>query len=180
MIKRSYEMKQKIIVLLIYLLILVACRSIVDTNMSGMMKDFEFTTQDEINLSLQDLKGQWWIANFMYTNCRTVCPRTTANMATVQQELEDEGYQPLIISFTVDPDYDTPKKLKEYALKNNLNLDTWSFLTGYDFTTIQEISEVSFKAILQDGAVGQRSHSYGFYLVNPDGKIIKKYDGMSR
>ncbi|WP_373893738.1 hypothetical protein [Virgibacillus sp. CBA3643] len=59
------------------------------------------------------------------------------------------------------------------------DLDTWDFLTGYDFETIQDLSENTFKAVLEEGAVGMRSHSYGFYLINPKGDTIKQYSGMS-
>jgi|SRR5690625_1294983 len=115
----------------------------------------------------------------MYTNCRTICPRTTAHMVDFQKTLSDDGFNPQIVSFSVDPDYDTPEVLKEYASEYDADLDTWSFLTGYDFETIQDISVTSFKAALREGAVGQRSHGYGFYLIDPNGDIVKKYDGMS-
>ena len=158
---------------------LVACGEKIDTNMSEPMTEFEFTTQNEEKLNLDDLKGEWWIANFMYTNCRTVCPRTTANLVDVQQKLKKDGLTPQIVSFSVDPSYDTPEILKEYANEYDADLETWNFLTGYDFETIQEISEDTFKAVLQEGAAGQRSHGFSFYLINPDGNIIKKYDDMS-
>lgn len=172
-------MRFKGILFVIITLFLVACGHDIETNMSEPVADFEFTTQDESKLSLEDLEGDWWIANFMYTNCRTVCPRTTANMATLQKSLHQDGFNPQIVSFSVDPSFDTPNVLKEYAKENDADLNSWSFLTGYDFNTIQELSEENFKAVLEGGAADQRSHSYSFYLVNPEGVIVKKYDGMS-
>lgn len=167
-------------ILFIFIVIfLVACGNNIDTNMSEPMMDFEFTTQDEKALSLSDLEGEWWIANFIYTNCRTICPRTTAHMADVQQKLKEDGLRPSIVSFSVDPNNDTPEVLKNYAKEYNADLETWTFLTGYDFETIQDISESSFKSVLREGAVGQRSHGYGFYLIDPKGNIVKRYDGMS-
>jgi len=160
------------------LMILSACGDEIDSNMSEPMAGFEFITQDEESLRLDDLKGNWWIAYMSYTDCQTVCPRTTVNMVEVQNELKKDGLHPHIISFNVDPDNDSPEDLREYADLYGVDQNSWDFLTGYDFDTIQEISEGSFDAALEKGAVEQISHSYMFYLVNPDGEVVKKYNGM--
>ncbi|MBY7144411.1 SCO family protein [Virgibacillus sp. NKC19-3] len=164
---------------MLVIVFLVACSDKIDSNMSEPMVDFEFITQDEEKLSSYDLEGNWWIANFMYTNCTMICPRTTANLIDVQQELKDSGLTPQIVSFSVDPSHDTPEVLKDYAKEYGVDMETWDFLTGYDFTTIQEISEGTFKTTLKEGAMEQRSHDFGFYLIAPDGEIVKKYDGMN-
>lgn len=161
------------------LVFLAACGDKIETNMSEPMADFEFITQDEEVLNMDALRDEWWVANFMYTSCRTVCPRTTANLAEVQQKLKEDGLSPQFVSFSVDPAQDAPEVLKEYAEGYDADLETWSFLTGYDFETIQEISENTFKAVLEEGVVGQRAHGVNFYLIDPDGNVIKKYDGMS-
>lgn len=160
-------------------MLLIACSDKIKTNMSEPMTDFSFMTQDEDILSLEDLKGEWWITYFSYTNCRTVCPRTTANMVEIQNKLKENDLHPQIISFNVDPANDTPNDLKKYAEEYGVDLNTWDFLTGYDFETIQEISKNTFDAVLEVGAADQMSHSYMFYLVNPKGKVVKRYDGMS-
>lgn len=173
-------MKIKVAILLCAtILFLSACNKKIETNMSEKIPDFTFTTQDDKPLGLDDLKGDWWIAYFSYTNCITVCPRTTANMVSVQEKLKEEGLQPRIVSFGIDPDYDTPEVLKKYAADFGADLNTMSFLTGYDFETIQDISKNTFLSILEKGALDQRAHSYYFYLVNPDGEIVKRYDGLT-
>lgn len=168
-----------LIVLIVLVIIFSACSKKIDTNMSQQMLDFEFASQDQETVSREDLKGEWWITYMSYTNCRTVCPQTTANMVGIQAELEESGLHPRIISFSVDPDHDTPDELQQYADDYGANLYIWDFLTGYDFETIQEISEETFRAVLNQGAVDQMSHSYMFYLVNPKGEVVKKYDGMA-
>src|SRR5690625_5292102 len=112
-------------ILIILGTLLSACGNEIDTNMSESMVEFEFLTQDNETLSLDDLKGDWWISYFSYTNCRTVCPRTTAHMVDVQNELKENGLYPQIISFNVDPSNDTQEDLKEYADKYGVDLDTW-------------------------------------------------------
>lgn len=168
-----------LLVLIILGMILSACGEDIETNMSESMKNFSFTSQDEETVSLDDLKGDWWITYMSYTHCRTVCPRTTANMVEIQEQLNEDGLEPQIISFSVDPEKDTPDDLKNYADEFGANLDTWDFLTGYDFATIKNMSEETFHAQLEQGAADQMSHSYMFYLVNPDGHVVKEYDGMS-
>lgn len=151
----------------------------IETNMSEPMEFFSFKTQNNKTIGLDDLKGEWWIAYLIYTNCEIVCPRTTANMVNVQNQLNKVDLHPYIISFSVDPKNDTQQALKKYADEHGVNLDTWMFLTNYDFEEIKNISENSFQAVLEQGALDQISHSYMFYLINPEGIVIKKYDGMS-
>lgn len=164
---------------LFIIFLLAACSGNIDTNMSEPMAEFEFTTHDGDILSLSDLEGEWWITNLMYTDCRTICPRTTTNLVDVQQKLKEDDLHPQIISFSIDPSYDSPEILKEYARQYDVDLETWDFLTGYNFETIQKISQNTFKSTLEKGASGQRSHGYSFYLIDPYGDIVKKYDGMS-
>ena|SRR5699024_2303933 len=168
-----------LIAFILFGLLLSACEKDIDANMSKEMQDFSFITQDNETLNLDDLKGEWWITYFSYTDCRTVCPRTTSNMVDIQSQLKKDGLEPPIISFNVNPEKDGPEELRKYAEENNVDLDTWDFLTGYDFETIQNLSEQSFLAVLEKGAAEQMSHSYMFYLVNPKGEVVKKYDGMS-
>lgn len=168
---------------MIFLIIfLVACsEERIDENMSENVADFNFTTQDNEPFGLGDLEGEWWIAYFLYTNCTIVCPTTTPNMVSAQNKLNEYGLNPQIVSFTIDPDYDTPDVLRNYADEYGTDLDDWTFLTGYEFDEIQNLSEDSFKTVLENG--GPESHEYAhstsFFLVNPDGKIVKRYDGMS-
>ncbi|MEI3611169.1 SCO family protein [Pseudogracilibacillus sp. SO30301A] len=152
----------------------------IDTNMSENVADFSFTTQDNETLSLDDLHGEWWIADFIFTNCETVCLPMTSNLSKLQQELEEQDVSIQFVSFSVDPDFDTPEVLKEYGEQYDANFNTWSFLTGYDMKTIKELSIKSFRAFLKEPEYGddQVMHDTRFFLVNPEGEVIKGYDGI--
>ncbi|HEY4599713.1 MAG TPA: SCO family protein [Cerasibacillus sp.] len=175
--------RMKLVILLIGLsLILAACgKENIETNMSEDVIDFEFTTQDNEKLSLDDLKGQYWLADFVFTNCTTVCLPMTTNMSNLQDMMKEEGLDEKIqlVSFSVDPDRDTPEALKQYAEDYDADLSNWTFLTGYDFETIKEISIKSFKSLLAEPPEDddQVTHGTRFYLVNPEGKVIKYYNG---
>lgn len=153
----------------------------IDPNASETIADFSAITQDNEAFDLEDLSGEWWIADFVFTNCTTVCLPMTYNMSVLQDKLIEEDLSIELISFSVDPDYDSPEVLKEYADDYEADLGSWTFLTGYDFQTIKELSIKSFRSLLQVAERGsdQVTHGTEFMLVTPDGKLIKKYDGLS-
>lgn len=150
--------------------------------MKETVADFSFTNQDEENVSRDDLAGEWWIADFIFTNCETVCIPMTSNMVGLQNDLEEKDIPMQIVSFSVDPDYDSPDVLKEYANEYDANLDNWDFLTGYDFETIRKLSIKSFRAPLKEPAYGsdQVTHDVRFFLVDPEGNIVKGYKGIEK
>jgi protein SCO1/2 len=76
------------------------------------------------------LKDKVVTINFMYTQCRDLCPLSTANLAKVQKLLGDKvGREIFMYSFTLDPEHDTPQVLKAFAEKFQIG-PGWSFLTG--------------------------------------------------
>src|SRR5699024_3802889 len=129
-----------------------------------------FTTQDNGTLSNEDLQGTWWVADFVFTNCETVCLPMTSNMSILQDKIKDEDVDAQLVSFSVDPEHDTPEVLQEYAEEYDADLNGSTFLKGYDFDTIKEISIKSFKSMLQEAPPGddQVTHGTSFFLVNPD------------
>ncbi len=84
-------------------------------------------------MSLDNLKGKWWIADFIFTNWTTVCLPMTNNKSILQRKLKDNNLDVQLVSFSVDPDFDSPEVLKEYAEQYGVDFSNWSFLTGYDF-----------------------------------------------
>lgn len=174
-------MKRLLFALAISLFLVGCSNEAIETNMNEDVIDFEFTTQDNETFSLEDLKGNYWIADFIFTNCTTVCLPMTTNKKTLQDQLAEEGYDNIqLVSFTVDPDYDTPEILREYGESYGADFSNWTFLTGYDFETIKEISIKSFRSLLVEAPEDndQVTHGTSFFLVNPEGKVIKSYDGV--
>src|SRR5699024_3777584 len=170
-----------ITILSVILLILTACGDNIETNMSEELPNHTFTTQDEEEVSLDELNDERSVAYFMYTNCTIVCPTTTPNIVSLHIELNNDGLPSVIISFVSAPSFDTPVLLKDYADDFGADLDHWRFLTGNEFKDIQKLSEQTFNSVLEDGGPDshQYVHSTNFFLINPKGEIIKQYDGMS-
>ena len=79
----------------------------------GQIPSFDLIDQDGEQFTLDNLRGNVWLADFIFTTCAGPCPIMTERMSTVQHDLV--GIDKLqFVSFTVNPDYDTPEVLKKY------------------------------------------------------------------
>lgn len=144
------------------------------------VQDFSYTNQDSEDVGLKDLKGDIWIADFIFTSCETVCPPMTSNLTKIQKQLKEEGINDIrFVSFSVDPEVDTPEKLKEYIGNYETDTNNWDLLTGYDQKEISTLAEESFKVLIRDDpSSDQVIHGTSFYLVNREGKVVKNYSGV--
>lgn len=164
------------------LIILTACGKTYEGDFSFAIEDFTFTNQNGEQVSKSDLDGEFWIADFIFTNCETVCLPMTANKAVLQQMLKDEGLEDVqLVSFSVDPERDSPEVLKEYGEERGIEFDNAHFLTGYDYAEIEQFSIDSFKsAIAEEPDSDQISHTVSFFIVSPNGDAITRFDGTQR
>ena len=137
--------------------------------------DFSLTNQKGESLGLADMAGKIWIADFIFTNCPTICPAMTQEMARLQSEfVADPVY---FISFSVDPERDTTEVLTRYAKAYGADDRRWHFLTG-DKTHLYQLAEQGFS--LAAGYNGSEIlHSPRFVLVRADGDIHDFYDSRS-
>ena len=137
--------------------------------------DFSLTNQQGEPLGLSDMAGKIWVADFIFTNCPTICPAMTQEMARLQSEfVADPVY---FVSFSVDPERDTPRVLSRYAAAYGADDRRWHFLTG-DKAKIYQLAEQGFS--LAAGHKGSEIlHSPRFVLVKADGNIHDFYDSRS-
>lgn len=143
--------------------------------------NFDLTDQDGNSRSFNDFEGKIIVADFFFTTCPTICPIMTKQMTRLQWMLEDEAYRDIhFLSYTVNPDHDTPEVLKVYAEKQGANLEKWTFLTGDQ----AEIFELGFEGYListqeDEAAPGGFLHSSMFVLLDRERRIRGFYDGTS-
>lgn len=150
----------------------------IDNPLNYDVQSFSFQNQDGKAVTLESLKGQVWVADFIFTNCKTICPPMTSHMAELQKQMEEENLQARIVSFSVDPENDTPEKLKKFAANYPLSFQNWDFLTGYSQEEIEKFALKSFKSIVKKPEdEDQVIHQSSFYLVDQNGKVVKDYDG---
>ena len=133
---------------------------------------FDLIDQDGKQFTLNNLKGNVWLADFIFTTCAGPCPIMTERMSTVQHDLLDIN-KLKFVSFTVNPDYDTPEVLKKYAKRYNADISTWSFVTG-KYEKIQELIANGFKMGDEEEIV---FHSTRFALVDHKGNLRGYYSG---
>ncbi len=143
---------------------------------SVSVPDFRLTDQQGELLALSDMAGKVWVADFIFTNCPTICPAMTQEMARLQSEfVADPVY---FVSFSVDPERDTSEVLSRYAAEYGADNRRWHFLTG-EKDSIYELAKDGFS--LAAGHNGtELLHSTRFVLVASDGRIYGRYDSRSK
>lgn len=138
----------------------------------GQVPSFVFTDQGGTRMSNQQLVGRPWVAAFMFTRCPTICPKITREMRKLQIGAQSKQLDVHWVSFSVDPENDTPEVLAAYAKEYEANTKNWSFLTG-DFSAIQQTAEQGFKIGVSGTATDSEPHygiSHGSHLVLVDSK----------
>lgn len=145
----------------------------------GQAPDFTLIERSGRQVSLADLKGKVWVADFIFTECGGPCPIMTRRMRELHQLLEKERLTGVVtVSFSVDPETDTPKELSDYARMHKADAYDWLFLTCNDGATMREdISVRGFKltALEREGS-DQIEHSPRFVLVDQQGRIRGYYE----
>lgn len=136
----------------------------------GVVQEFSLTNQNKEQVQLKDLKGNVWIADFVFTTCSGICPGMTAQLSSISKAFENHK-DVKMVSISVNPDNDTPEVLKKYASKYKAN-NRWIFLTG-NSQDIQKLAVESFKMGDMKDIV---FHSSMFVLVDRKSRIRGYYD----
>src|SRR2546426_5520902 len=113
----------------------------------GTVPSFQLTNQNGQPFGSAQLSGKIWIADFVYTTCPGPCPMISSRMSELQKPLQKTDVH--LVSFSVDPDKDTPEVLRGYADKLQAQPSRWDFLTGPK-STIYNLSRNSFKLAVSD------------------------------
>ncbi|MCT4777551.1 MULTISPECIES: SCO family protein [Exiguobacterium] len=172
--------KWMLIGLISLMAVLAACGQEIEDPLNWEIESFDYMNQEGEQVSLDDLKGKVWMADFVFTSCETVCPPMTYNMTKLNEALVEEGVEDVqFVSFSVDPTVDTPDKIQAFMSDYDLAQADWQFLTGYSQEEIEAFAQQNFKALVRKPSEGtQVDHATWFYLVDQDGKIIKAYQGF--
>ena len=139
--------------------------------------DFTLVNQDSAVISKEMLEGKIYVADFFFTSCRTICPIMKSQMIRVYKAVENDP-EVLIVSHTIDPEYDTVGLLHDYADRLGVKSSKWHFLTG-NKDSIYHLAQTSyFVTAMEDEAEPDGFiHSGAFLLIDKKGRIRGKYDG---
>ena len=188
--RRSLPGRRLLIALLVILVAAVVPAIVVPTLMCrpadpalddlGAVGNFALT--DERNQPFTDaaLRGHVTLVSFLFTRCDTICPVTTMKMERLQEKTFDAGAKIKLASFSVDPAYDTPARLAEYAQRYHADPTRWRFVTGPpdDMRRLVEgplMNSMANEGVTASGAPAI-SHSGYFLLVDARGHIRGAYD----
>jgi len=131
-----------------FILGLVGCRKHAEPLPNlGQIGAFSLVDQSAHAVSDQTLRGKVWVAAFFFTHCPTICPRITQRMRALQVAAAHNGQAFELVSFSVDPENDTPPVLLAYARRFEADNKNWSFLTG-DLAVVKHTVVDGFKLAL--------------------------------
>ena len=181
---------KKIKFLFLFFLILSACSQASPLPVLGQLSEFKMINEKGREVHLKDYRNKIWIANFIFTSCAGTCPLLTQRMKAVQDELEAKKLPVHIVSFSVDPERDTPERLASYAQSYGADATRWCFLTGplEDVTrVVVQGFKISMGKVKRDAPVEAPSegeifdivHGEKFILVDAQGQIRGYYDSDS-
>lgn len=139
--------------------------------------NFKFVDQDSSIITNKTYQDKIYVADFFFTSCRTICPIMKTQLVRVY-EATKEMPDVLLLSHTIDPEYDTVALLHDFAERLGVESKRWHFVTGVK-DSIYKIAQTSYFATAMedtsepDGFI----HSGAFLLIDKKGRIRGKYDG---
>ncbi len=137
----------------------------------------QWTTQDNKNIEMKDLKGKVLVMVMIYTSCKSACPRLVADMRNIEERIPanlKDNVQLVLVS--IDPTVDTPKRLKEFSIENKMDGKQWLFLRSTEENTREfaAVLAVNYKKI----SPMDFSHSNIISVFNADGELAFQQEGL--
>lgn len=137
--------------------------------------EFTLTNQHGQTVDESIFDGRYTVLDFIFTNCPFACPGMTAQMALVQERTDAP-----LVSISVDPDNDTPERLREFASTYGVDHDRWDLLTG-QMSTVRRVLDSLGLAIREDttrnialeggGQMRNIDHPTRLILIGPDRSV---------
>lgn len=138
---------------------------------------FSFVDQDSAEVTNETFKNKIYVADFFFTSCRTICPIMKTQMLRVYDSVQTDP-DVLLLSHSIDPEYDTVGLLHDFAERLGVKSDKWHFVTG-NKDDIYKVAQTSyFATALEDKTEADGFiHSGAFLLIDKESRIRGKYDG---
>jgi len=179
------DRKQKIVTTVLWSVLVVAMLGVIGTGLSARFRaeplpvlfdgpSFSLTDQDGKAFGSRDLRGRVWVADFVFTTCPGACPKMTMRMSGLQKAISDRDVH--FVSFTVDPERDTPPVLKEYAKNYDADPARWHFLTGEKSALFDTAAGMKLTAAPAGTFGPDIVHAEKFLLLDGLGRVRGAYD----
>ena len=136
-----------------------------------------WTNQEGQQLQLEELKGSVLVMVMIYTQCKAACPRLVADMRNLESKIAEEDLDKLkFVLVSIDPEYDTPDRMKAFAKENRMEEDHWLFLRGDEETTMEfaAVLAVNYKRI----SPIDFTHSNIISVFDEEGVLVHQREGL--
>jgi len=137
----------------------------------------QWKTQHNTEIELKDLKGNVVVMVMIYTTCQSACPRLVADMRGIEAKIPaDQKNKVKLVMVSIDPKTDTPARLKEFSVENEMETDQWVFLTGSESDTREfaAVLAVNYKQI----SPMDFSHSNIISVFDQQGELVHQKEGL--
>lgn len=138
---------------------------------------FRLLNQDSVWVTEKDMAGKIYVADFFFTSCPTICPKMKTQLLRIYERYaENDAVR--ILSHSIDPVFDTPNVLKQYANRLHISAPRWNLLTS-DKKTIYALGQKQYMVAAQEdkNEAGGFVHSGAFILVDKNRHVRGIYDG---
>ena len=137
----------------------------------------KWKTEEGNSIALSDLKGKPLVMVMIYTSCKAACPRLVADMRNIEKQIPIGAKEPpQYIFVSIDPETDTPDRLKEFAIENHMDGEQWTFLQG-TVSGVREFANVLAVKYKQISPL-DFSHSNIISVFNRKGELVHQQEGL--
>lgn len=136
-----------------------------------------WTSQNGEDIELKDLRGKVVAMVMIYTSCQAACPRLVADMRNIEKQIpENKKDKVQFVFVSIDPEIDTPERLKDFAKENQMEDDKWLFLRGSEEDTREfaAVLAVNYKRI----SPIDFSHSNIISVFDKGGELAHQQEGL--
>lgn len=137
----------------------------------------KWTNQNGQHIEMKDMKGKVLVMVMIYTSCKAACPRLVADMRNIEQRLPEKIKDKVkMVMVSIDPETDTSKRLKAFAVENKMDSNQWVFLRSTEENTREfaAVLAVNYKKI----SPIDFSHSNIISVFNTDGELVYQQEGL--
>ena len=151
-------------------------KEVVDT-LYHTIPRFKYMNQDSVMMTSEEFEGKVKVVDFFFTHCPSICPPMTAQMKRLNDNTKDLRKHVEFLSFSIDPERDTPERLREYREELGITAENWNMLRGNEEATHMLAKDFFTGAERNDEIDGGFGHTPNFALVDREGYVRGIYNG---